>query len=122
MRLAIRKKSTAISNSKNGVGDPGMTRTCDLRFRKPPLYPAELRDRALRRCMLHSRARAGPEASGASFLATHESARLSRSAWGRCEEAGSQHDTARHGGSRRKNPGDITPVTDQALLKSGATM
>ena len=26
-------------------GDPGMTRTCDLRFRKPPLYPAELRDR-----------------------------------------------------------------------------
>ena len=30
-------------------GDPGMTRTCDLRFRKPPLYPAELRDRAHRR-------------------------------------------------------------------------
>src|SRR5437016_13085323 len=30
-------------------GDPGMTRTCDLRFRKPPLYPAELRDRAPRR-------------------------------------------------------------------------
>ena len=28
-----------------GVGDPGMTRTCDLRFRKPSLYPAELRDR-----------------------------------------------------------------------------
>src|SRR5579872_6624701 len=27
-------------------GDPGMTRTCDLRFRKPPLYPAELRDRS----------------------------------------------------------------------------
>jgi hypothetical protein len=31
------------------AGDPGMTRTCDLRFRKPPLYPAELRDRAHRR-------------------------------------------------------------------------
>src|SRR5688572_24164562 len=30
-------------------GDPGMTRTCDLRFRKPPLYPAELRDRSLHR-------------------------------------------------------------------------
>ena len=29
-----------------GNGDPGMTRTCDLRFRKPPLYPAELRDQA----------------------------------------------------------------------------
>src|ERR1700761_7006257 len=28
-------------------GDPGMTRTSDLRFRKPPLYPAELRDRTL---------------------------------------------------------------------------
>src|SRR3954447_16996109 len=26
-------------------GDPGKTRTSDLRFRKPPLYPAELRDR-----------------------------------------------------------------------------
>lgn len=29
-----------------GNGDPGMTRTCDLRFRKPSLYPAELRDRS----------------------------------------------------------------------------
>src|SRR6185312_6515361 len=28
-----------------GAGDPGKTRTSDLRFRKPPLYPAELRDR-----------------------------------------------------------------------------
>src|SRR5580692_782381 len=28
------------------TGDPGMTRTCDLRFRKPSLYPAELRDRS----------------------------------------------------------------------------
>src|ERR1700734_3650599 len=28
------------------LGDPGMTRTCDLRFRKPSLYPAELRDRS----------------------------------------------------------------------------
>ena len=27
------------------VGDPGKTRTSDLRFRKPSLYPAELRDR-----------------------------------------------------------------------------
>jgi hypothetical protein len=26
-------------------GGPGKTRTCDLRFRKPLLYPAELRDR-----------------------------------------------------------------------------
>ncbi len=24
-------------------GDPGRTRTCDIRFRKPMLYPAELR-------------------------------------------------------------------------------
>jgi hypothetical protein len=28
-----------------GGGDPGKTRTSDLRFRKPSLYPAELRDR-----------------------------------------------------------------------------
>ena len=26
-------------------GGPGRTRTCDLRFRKPSLYPAELRSR-----------------------------------------------------------------------------
>jgi hypothetical protein len=31
--------------SLSEAGDPGMTRTCDLRFRKPSLYPAELRDR-----------------------------------------------------------------------------
>ena len=30
---------------RESAGDPGMTRTCDLRFRKPSLYPAELRDR-----------------------------------------------------------------------------
>jgi hypothetical protein len=36
-------------NTGETAGDPGMTRTCDLRFRKPPLYPAELRDRAHRR-------------------------------------------------------------------------
>lgn len=29
-------------------GDPGKTRTSDLRFRKPSLYPAELRDHGLR--------------------------------------------------------------------------
>lgn len=27
-------------------GDPGRTRTCDHRLRRPVLYPAELRDRA----------------------------------------------------------------------------
>jgi hypothetical protein len=27
----------------SGNGVPGMSRTCGLRFRKPPLYPAELR-------------------------------------------------------------------------------
>src|ERR1700730_12815754 len=27
------------------LGGPDRTRTCDLRFRKPLLYPAELRDR-----------------------------------------------------------------------------
>src|SRR5262249_39016734 len=36
---------TARTAARVRNGDPGMTRTCDLRFRKPPLYPAELRDR-----------------------------------------------------------------------------
>src|ERR1700679_1969592 len=38
-------EETVKNDSK--TGDPGMTRTCDLRFRKPSLYPAELRDRSL---------------------------------------------------------------------------
>ena len=33
------------ADTQEEIGDPGMTRTCDLRFRKPSLYPAELRDR-----------------------------------------------------------------------------
>src|SRR4051812_39483016 len=33
-------------NGPRGAGDPGLIRTGDLRFRKPLLYPAELRDRA----------------------------------------------------------------------------
>src|SRR3984957_18641309 len=37
-------EQTVKDDSK--TGDPGMTRTCDLRFRKPSLYPAELRDRS----------------------------------------------------------------------------
>jgi hypothetical protein len=43
------------------VGDPGMTRTCDLRFRKPSLYPAELRDRrpAVRRGCLDAKYQSG---------------------------------------------------------------
>ena len=36
------------------TGGPGKTRTCDLRFRKPLLYPAELRDRAAR-CSISGR-------------------------------------------------------------------
>ncbi len=30
---------------RSSNGGPDRTRTCDLRFRKPLLYPAELRDR-----------------------------------------------------------------------------
>src|SRR5882762_5181080 len=37
--------ATREANRQGKNGDPGMTRTCDLRFRKPSLYPAELRDR-----------------------------------------------------------------------------
>ena len=33
-----------LDDNKNGVfTTPGRTRTCDLRFRKPMLYPTELR-------------------------------------------------------------------------------
>ncbi len=40
----------AVSTSKNSLykNAPDTTRTCDLRFRKPPLYPPELRGRACR--------------------------------------------------------------------------
>src|SRR5580700_10393110 len=34
------------------IGGPGKTRTCDLRFRKPLLYPAELRDRSWKSSLL----------------------------------------------------------------------
>src|SRR5262245_25368235 len=33
-----------LHSKRNFIGGPGRTRTCDLRFRKPLLYPAELRD------------------------------------------------------------------------------
>jgi hypothetical protein len=33
-------------------GGPDRTRTCDLRFRKPLLYPAELRDQVVEKRML----------------------------------------------------------------------
>src|SRR3954447_10595945 len=43
-RQSDQRKLLRLSRTE-GSGDPGMTRTCDLRFRKPSLYPAELRDR-----------------------------------------------------------------------------
>ena len=37
-------KVTIIDDMKNAVfNTPGRIRTCDLRFRKPTLYPTELR-------------------------------------------------------------------------------
>jgi hypothetical protein len=45
-RMADRRLREAETDRQAALsGDPGMTRTSDLRFRKPPLYPAELRDR-----------------------------------------------------------------------------
>src|ERR1044071_7044675 len=38
------RKMAGLRGLARGRGDPGKTRTCDLRFRKPLLYPAELRD------------------------------------------------------------------------------
>src|SRR5581483_740489 len=40
--MEARKPASFLASS----ADPGGTRTHDLRFRKPPLYPAELRDRS----------------------------------------------------------------------------
>src|SRR3972149_4695079 len=45
-------------------GGPGMTRTCDLRFRKPLLYPAELRDRVNRDVAYGLRSCIRPAGSG----------------------------------------------------------
>jgi hypothetical protein len=57
---AVELRRTATPDSRHGSGtkegqepasflafavDPDRIRTCDLRFRKPPLYPTELRDR-----------------------------------------------------------------------------
>ena len=42
---ALREKSLDFRHMRQGSGDPGVTRTPDLRFRKPLLYPAELRGR-----------------------------------------------------------------------------
>ena len=39
--------SSRSGKSIAAVGGPDRTRTCDLRFRKPPLYPAELRDQVI---------------------------------------------------------------------------
>jgi hypothetical protein len=41
-------KSIVKSVVKKDAGGPERTRTSDLRFRKPLLYPAELRDRILK--------------------------------------------------------------------------
>lgn len=40
------KPCIACADDREETGDPGRTRTCDLRFRKPSLYPAELRGHA----------------------------------------------------------------------------
>ena len=40
--MAVHMQGTLLL--REATGDPGKTRTSDLRFRKPLLYPAELRD------------------------------------------------------------------------------
>ena len=50
------------------IGDPGVIRTRDLRFRKPLLYPAELRGQALRRRHAY-RARGEPESYAVHLVA-----------------------------------------------------
>jgi hypothetical protein len=38
------RKPKENQSEQTETGGPDRTRTCDLRFRKPLLYPAELRD------------------------------------------------------------------------------
>ena len=51
---------------RKSFGDPGVIRTRDLRFRKPLLYPAELRGQARRRLI--------PGAASAKTYAVHMAA------------------------------------------------
>ena len=44
--LPLHQSAINFYTSKNYFGDPDRIRTCDLRFRKPLLYPAELPGRA----------------------------------------------------------------------------
>ena len=43
----MRAERGAITGPYFSDGGPDRTRTCDLRFRKPLLYPAELRDQVV---------------------------------------------------------------------------
>ena len=45
MRATYWPKQQVNSSNTIGLGDPGMTRTCDLLLRRQLLYPTELRDR-----------------------------------------------------------------------------
>ena len=48
----LRKKATPCVSLRKGTGSsntPGRDRTCDLSFRKAPLYPTELREQNARR-------------------------------------------------------------------------
>ncbi len=56
MALRILLLYALLSASQNGYfagldGDPGKIRTSDLRFRKPSLYPPELRGRFRIKCL-----------------------------------------------------------------------
>jgi hypothetical protein len=44
MVWAMRQKQKENQSEQKAIGGPERTRTSDLRFRKPLLYPAELRD------------------------------------------------------------------------------
>ncbi len=41
--LGTKKEPMSLSDTDSKSNTPDRTRTCDLRFRKPTLYPAELR-------------------------------------------------------------------------------
>src|SRR5215510_1589265 len=50
--VAVDNHFTKLLETPVFLGDPGRARTCDPRFRKPVLCPAELRDRAPNKWMM----------------------------------------------------------------------
>ena len=86
------RSSGSKIRSKDGNGDPGMTRTCDPWFRKPMLYPAELRGLWPSTLLARSPARPLPASRTFGFRKPALSSRATRPAALRATQAAFQGD------------------------------